>query len=290
MKKGGLTTAGFTVVETMIVLAVTGILFVSIMLLINGRAGKAQFADAVNTLQLSLQQTIGQVQSGYYPNSGFTCTSAPGGVPQINPPAAPGNSTQGTNKGCIFVGKVVQFALDNTGSHDTTSPDIAIYSLAGTQKLSTGGDVTTLAEARPIAIAPSTTRPGTPSATEAQELRYGLAVQSMRYVDSGSTVQIGAFAIVTSFQPTIPHGSELESGSQQINIVPLRPSQLGLTGQTMVDAINSRLGSSPVNPSGGVQICLKSGTTSNQWGIITVGGAAGAANVNLKIKQGGSCW
>ncbi len=61
---------GFTIVEALIVLAVTGMLFVSTSLLIRGQIEKVRYQDSMRQLQQMVQNTIDDVENGYFPSSG----------------------------------------------------------------------------------------------------------------------------------------------------------------------------------------------------------------------------
>ena len=82
-----------------------------------------------------------------------------------------------------------------------------------------------------------------------------------------------------------------------MNLVPLYdPSptgnnDLGITGQAMAGVIDANLGSDADNlnnPSSGVSICFASGTT-NQSGLITIGGNGRQLSVKLSIMGDSTC-
>ena len=55
---------GFTIVETMIVLGVTGVLFISVSLLISGQTERYRYRDSMYRLQQQVQAQINDVQTG----------------------------------------------------------------------------------------------------------------------------------------------------------------------------------------------------------------------------------
>ncbi|MBX7263414.1 MAG: type II secretion system GspH family protein [Chitinophagaceae bacterium] len=65
---------GFTIVEALIVLAVTGMLFVSTSFLIRGQIEKVRYQDSMRQLQQMVQNTIDDVENGYL--TGNTGTSS----------------------------------------------------------------------------------------------------------------------------------------------------------------------------------------------------------------------
>lgn len=264
---------GFTIVEVMIVLAVTGALFISAALLIAGRQNQTEFDQGIRQIQSQIQQTINEVSSGFYPNrSNFTCTAAAG---SIN--ISPGGSGQGTNSGCIFLGKVMQFKV-----HGTSPEQFATFSVAGLQKNSSGNDVSSLSEASPLAIAPGPSHANIPDVTQKTGLQGGITAVSMKA--NGNNV--GAVGFMSSLAQY--NGGQVVSGSQQVNVIPISATALDADTGTIADAIDARLATSPVNPSGGVQICFASGGT-DQSGLITIGSSGRQLSVTLAIKGNKTC-
>jgi prepilin-type N-terminal cleavage/methylation domain-containing protein len=264
---------GFTIVEVMIVLAVTGALFISAALLISGRQNQTEFDQGIRQIQSQIQQTINEVSTGFYPNkSNFTCTAAAG---SIN--ISPGGNGQGTNNGCIFLGKVMQFKVNGT-----IPEQFATFSVAGLQKNSSGNDVASLSEASPLAIAPGPSHANIPDITQKTALQSGLTTVSM--TASGNSV--GAVGFISSVAQI--SGGSVVSGSQQVNVIPINTTALNTTTGTVADAIDARLATSPSNPGGGVQICFASGGT-NQSGLITIGSSGRQLSVTLDIKGNKTC-
>jgi type II secretory pathway pseudopilin PulG len=91
---------GFTVVETLIVLAITGVMFVAIVGVVSGRQSKTQFNQAANNITAEIEQVISEVQSGYYPDVG------------VHECAYGSAESQGKVKECATLGKLVSFKSD----------------------------------------------------------------------------------------------------------------------------------------------------------------------------------
>ncbi|HKU19220.1 MAG TPA: prepilin-type N-terminal cleavage/methylation domain-containing protein [Candidatus Saccharimonadales bacterium] len=271
------TDAGFTIVEVLIVFAVTGILFLSAVALISGRQNQAAFNQAIQQMQSQVQQIINEVSVGYYPNAkNFQCTAGATG-----PIISSGSSAQGTNSGCIFVGKAIQFQVLGTKPEQ-----YAIFTIAGLQKNTSGQDVQSLTEADPTAVAPSTAQPSLPDQTTVTTLQSGLTTYKMTYNNGGADIPVGAVAFVNSFASY--SGGTITSGSQQISVVPVATSAINTNRTTAADAINTNLAASVVNPTSGVSICFASGGT-NQSGLLTIGGNGHPLAVTLTIKGNKTC-
>lgn len=269
---------GFTIVEVMIVLAVTGGLFLAAAIAISGRTNKTQFQQSINQITDVIRQNINEVSVGYYPNAGnIRCTSTGSTLTLTS-----GSVEQGTNSGCVFLGKAMQFSPS-----PAEDPEKYIsYSIAGMQRDSTGDEITSLAAARPTVIFPSSSQANAPDAAQRSSLQYGLTVSKMYYGGNEANA-IGAFALVSSLGSY--NGGQLQSGSQQISLVPITGSTRNSSLTTMANTINSNLASSPVAPTGGVSICFDSGGT-NESGLVTIGGGnSSQLSVTLTIKGNKGC-
>lgn len=261
---------GFTVVEVMIVLAVTGLLFISAAVVISGRTNKTQFEQSINQVTAQLRQSINEVSAGYYPNRGFQCVSNGGSVS-----ITPGTTEQGKNSGCILIGRVLQFGVTNTDPQQFIA-----YPIVGRQLDNNGDQVESLAETGPRAISPATLSPNVPDSTDKQRLQYGLRAAKM-YVNTEAS-PVGAVGFISSFATY--EGTQVTSGAQRLTLVPVNGTALNMSQQATAQAINTQLATSTPNPTDGVFICFNSATT-NQSGLVQIGGAGRQLSVTLKIRS-----
>lgn len=164
---------GFTIVETMIVLAITGLLFTMFVLSIEGRQDQAKFRQGINAVRTQIDQYINESQSGQYAStSNFRCSATPAG-----PSISSGSSTeQGANDGCVFLGKVLWFDNPSTPNGYTA------YPIAGIK------DAADYSASRPTIV-------NIPGTTESTPYQHGLTLVWMR--SGGSAV--GAVAFTPSF-------------------------------------------------------------------------------------------
>ena len=273
--------SGFTVIEVMIVLAVTGLLFLSASALISGKTDQTEFDQSSRAFQQQIQGVINEVATGTYTgtagSSNYSCSVAGKLV------FGPGGNGQGTNSPCEFIGKLIEFGLG------ANQDGVDIYTLAGARQDSTGKEVSSLANAYPAIVQLGT---GQDDVTSTQ-LEYGLHTyaaggnSSMNYsTNGGATLNpIGAFALVYSLAAY--NGGNITSGTQQVNVVPLGNSQLGESQTTLENHVLTNLPNpvqSPDNPSGTeITICTKSSTT-NQYALLVIGGSNdGQLGVTLSI-------
>lgn len=261
---------GFTIVETLIVLAVSSVLFLSAVLLVAGQQRKVEFNQAIQEIASAIEQTITETGAGYYPNAGnVRCTVLGGG---ISISSATGTA-QGSNTGCIFLGKVLQFGVGGT------NPQQYVVHVAAGRQDNDG----TLASAAPKAVNVDGTR-------TVHELRNGIEAVSMKYISGGIATNIGAVAFLNGLGQ---YGdSQLLSGSQQMSLVPVRSSGTvpNTDVATVVNAIDTqlKLADGIINPDGGVEICFKSGGT-DQSGLVTIGSNGRTLAVTLSIKSTADC-
>lgn len=244
---------GFTIVEVMIVLAVSGALFASVVLMVNGKRATAEFYQAANSVKLEIEQIVNEVESGYSLGSGsYTCTVV-GNVPTIT--ATP--AAQGSNSGCIFLGKTVHFS-------QALNDRYGVYVVVGNRL------ATDFASSSPRTSA---------ILMETRQLHAGA---TLVYVRSGVGPTVGGFSLATGFTQT----NTSSSGSQKVDVRPI--GSANQTSAQMIAAINTNLSGVPPNPAGGVTVCLRSGAT-DQSALLTVGGSNARASVTLEIKGTVDC-
>lgn len=274
--KGGRKARGFTIIETLMVLAISAGLFVAVAATLAGRQNRTEFDQSIQDIKAQIQQAISEVGSGVYANTNnFTCT--PGG---LGPNLTAGSGNQGGNSGCIFLGKAIQFGVSGTSNPEETRS----YIIAGLQKDSSGQEVATYAAAKPTVVAPSTASPSTPDASIKGILQYGVTTKEVYY--GSPKVNIGAIAFVSKLA-TYSSGAVV-SGASQVNIVPITGTSINASTTATAQAINANLATSTLNPATGVSLCFVSGG-SNQSGLITIGGNSRQLTVSLSVKENKTC-
>ena len=274
---------GFSIVEMMIVLAVTGMLFLSAAIMISGRQNQTAFDQSIRQVQSQIQQAINEVTVGYFPNNAaFQCTVSGTGMP---PRLESGSAAQGTNDGCIFLGKAMQFKV--AGS----SPEqFAVYTVAGLKDFGACTvEETCLANTMPMVVAPSSpthTDSDYPDLSVNESLMYGLTTVRMWYRDAGVEREIGGVAFVNSL--TRQSNGSVLSGTGQVNMIALDGTTRDASKLDMVELMNSDGGNTIadgiLNPSDGIFICFENGAT-NDYGIVKIGGKNRELAVTLTIKD-----
>ncbi len=288
---------GYTILETMIFLAVTAMLFIAAMTTIGGKQATVQFTQGIRDTQSKIQDVINNVSTGYFPtDSNFKCIVGDAipanNIPNVAPSFTLGASIQGSSEKCVSLGKVLEFANSATASEGATNYNI--ISVAGRRINNSGQEVLSLDEAKPTAVSFA----GGPDVTESSVLQFGVKVTRITVpigtpgslIDSGT--RYGAVALFSSLPRLAGASGALASGAQRVSFAVIPASTLGETKALAVPKINNVTDITPVfpdlrqqikfNPQNGIIICLadQSGT---RKAMITLGDSGGQANAKLDI-------
>lgn len=207
MKSGG-ASRGYTIVEVMIFLVITGALLASSVFVFSRQQRRTQFTQGVRELEAELSTVINEVSSGFYPSKNDFSCSAAGGGPVLT--AAPNG--QGENEDCIFMGKVIQFG---------ESSDYNAYTVVGQRQTSGGREVTTLDKDSPnsaLQTLVAASNSGDPDTKQEYELPWGITFTAVRDVDANTN--IGAVGFIMSLGSYKSSGDPV-SGSQTVEAFPL---------------------------------------------------------------------
>ncbi len=267
----GVGTQAFTIIEILIVLAVTSAILVSALLLIGHQQQDTEFNQAIHDIQSQIDNIINNVASGYYAsNENFECT-APGGLIKIDTVSP---HSRGSNTDCIFVGRAIQFGLHGQHSH------FNVYNLIGLQKNSSGQLATNLDELQPVALTYEPSQPASTyiasssvDTTERDTLLYGLTADTMSYValnpppPGGNT---GVVAFISSLGSY--NGPDLNSGSQTVGLYVADGTAIDNDEATAVNQIDYNQLPTPHSnliQASHVDICFTGGT--DKKAVITIG-------------------
>lgn len=291
--KSGPKPHGFTIVETLIVLAVTSAILISAFALVSGSQNKTEFNQAINDINQTINSTLNNVANGYYNNNytNYTCKATPTAA---KPTFTSGTVEMGANQGCIFVGRTIQFTNDE---------NFYIHNIVGKQQTgATAKEVSTMTEAAPqiIDTADGTINVDYPNTTESKKLKNGIIAKRMAFKDNTNIWKevMAGIAFTSSLgQAADTNVQNLQSGASAINISPtVFRSALGVgasanTKQKFIADFDNDFASQfdlradYRNPASGIIICFDSGST-NQRGIITIGGSNRQNATDLIIQEG----
>lgn len=299
---GGPKPQGYTIIELMIFLVVSSALLVSALLLVGGQQQKTEFAQSIREIDSKIRDIINDVASGVYTNpANFKCVADDvGGTPAIQDSAS---DTQGTNLGCTYVGRVIQFAPN--GDYEAFN----VFSIAGrqfTRSVLASKQVQSLPQAKPVPIAPGriVNSALTANATESNKLGYGLKLKDnttppfgLSY-DKGSGPQpIGAFGFFSNFvnySSASTSAASFESSKQYTDMWVVPASTLGDDPLDLADKIVTIGGLAAAAipeykaPQKGITLCFLSGGT-DQYGKIVIGDDQNRLTTHLTIGNGSDC-
>lgn len=144
MKWARLFQSGYTIVEIMIVLAISGVIFISGLALFNGQGAETSFNQAISDLVSELSTQARSVSTNqFYGAQGYNCAAS--GSPPRATLSAPSGGGSATNSDCLSIGK----AFEAIGATN----DIFIYNVLGNRLTyfggSAAGPASSLAEANP---------------------------------------------------------------------------------------------------------------------------------------------
>lgn len=118
---GSIHNRGFTIIETMLFLAITGLLAVAILVGSGVAIGQQRYRDSVNSLKSNLQQQYSKVSNTVNDRSGDWTCDTNGGTSQ-----GPIGDARGTSD-CVLMGRIV--AIQN--GTVVTASSVVGYRLAG---------------------------------------------------------------------------------------------------------------------------------------------------------------
>lgn len=262
---------GYTIVEAMIFIAVSSLLFVSAMTAIGGRQQQVQFTQAVRGFDSQLKDIINDVTTGFFPGfSTVKCTITPGASaatrPLLEEPAIDETVDQGTSSTCIFVGKALQFGPEIDGV--VRNDKLLLHTIVGRSTDDRGENVQGIEDANPIAVAPEAENDelDDPTRNYTQEitLDWGLRVNRVVVASGVSAGEYGTLGLFNTFADT--QSFDPVAQSQVLDFAPIPTSVIGQTSFQSVELLNRLTeGDSPIadeiaitdmNPAGGVVLCL----------------------------------
>jgi type II secretory pathway pseudopilin PulG len=304
MKKGGTKSlagftrlaskqVGFTIVETMIVLAVTGGMLIIAVMFVSGRQNRTEFQTSINDLQQQLQQIINETNSGHYNNNGdFSCNGT-GALVTLSG----GSNSQGSNAGCIFMGNAIQFG---TGTSGNLPSQLGIIPIVGKQYATGTQPVQIVDDAKPRAVYPTGTETIPSDAFTTVTMQYGLSVAASAPgcpsvgicydAVAGGTKAAGTLAIITGDRLgkiASPDGGNLKPGMPQFTLYGVVNTTPNQDTPSAVQAIGNFI-STPtqgLEPAKSATICIASGTT-DQSGLFKI---TADLHVTLQIFAGPGC-
>lgn len=246
---------GYTIVEVMVVLAVSGVMFLIAATFVNGKQASTSFSAGVHDMASSLQDVIEQVNDGRYSDVPFTCS--PGSPPGFSGTVLP---DQGTNSDCVFVGKFLYFSGNYSANYQ-------VFTLAGNRQ-SGGQPAVTPNSVQPVPIYGPLI-----DLTIQQTVPQNLAVKNVVVKDANGNLVAPAtlgLGFLQSLGTVDSTGSTYLSGAQTIGLY-YEPnlSTPGLIESNVVT--NMRVNAANIAPATSATICLTDGNPGTRYATVDVG-------------------
>lgn len=278
MKRGQMP-HGYTIIEVMIFLVVTGALLVSALGVFNGQQNRTRFTQALREFDSQIRAVATETETGYYPNTNFSCLISTG-APALS---ASGGVGQGSNQDCVLLGKMIQFGLNGAGCTNavhTTCTQYASRVIMG-RRLDTNGQEIQNLEDPDGGGSKSGARPrlavGAVDLSIVSRVPASLNVYRVYQVRSGAVSDIGSIAFIYPLSSYATSSTDPVSGSRSIDLVTIPGSLLGDTannGAAVHDVISEvrNLRDSNRQPDS-VVVCISDGPNNgtNRRGSIVIG-------------------
>jgi prepilin-type N-terminal cleavage/methylation domain-containing protein len=283
---------GYTIVEVMIVLAVSGVTFLIAVVFVGGKQEATAFTQGAINAASQIQDVANEVAAGQYSDQAFTCTPTISNGQQSIAFTVPGNNPKyhgvGTDQNCTFVGKVVHLQNGQLLS------GYEIFSLAGSTLAVNGQPAQSLNDADPTPIDNSNIISG-PDANDGVDLTLNSQtsdslnfISAIAYANDNTTVlsrTAYGIAFTQSFGSLAAEGTSYQSGAQSVQLEYVNIP----AGATQAQAAAAITGGDNYKAAGSIVVCLSSGTdtAADRNAKVTIGSNGNPQNVVAQILEAG---
>jgi hypothetical protein len=301
-KKNQTSRNGFTIIETMIFLAISGLMVAVTINSIIGKQGNTEFKTGLNILRDNLSLSLTNILNGNYQlPSGHYCLAG-SAQPEIS-------TTPSSSGSCTFLGEVVSFEAKTYTvytvlgrTHETSNPNLLATNI--TQAMPSVSPLISQSFQIPESI---------------QIKCLGVLESKLSSANSGcqGSQPIGSFALIsfTGFNGENSSGTSLQAyqgsstsgtpilnnGSLQVELIPIPDSSLN-NKPSVISSLISNLNNctdnintvcigkyqEPINPQNGIILCLNSGTN-NESSDLIFGGNNSPSSVTIKLFGSPGC-
>jgi len=279
------TGAGFTIVETLIFLAISGLMLALAVTSMEGKEQQTEFDTGVDTLKSDLNEQMSSVSDGNYLALGNTnCTTNGGAVPVFVTASTPPDGS------CTVIGEVIAFTTNTTPETFSVLPVIGRNYITGT----TSTPATTITQAVPQISTSYTKYAQTITMPFGLTLGNNFGLTTIKPNGSAGSGAIGLFTF-TSFEGGANGSSgALNSGASHVELFVVPDSLTTETAATLAGYVNgvglnsgldncptdaaevcignNSSSAEPINPPSGITFCANSGQDSYS-ALFTLGGS-----------------
>lgn len=267
---------GYTILEVLIFLAVSAVMFFMAMIFIGGQQNRAQFTSTVRDFETKLADIANDVATGFYTKPvNFTCDSVGSGASRVLDISVSTPDTQGTNSDCVFAGTVVKFGDPGTLERQSYMQ----FAMAGFRLNSSGENVISLEEASPQPVF----GPGAlEDAVKIQTVGGGATIACVGTGSTGCTAGSSSPAAIGFFSKFSPASISGQGSGIQTDVLPYNNLNFNDNSNSAAAKLAQNVDSSTLNPNGMI-ICIQSGST-RQYALVRLGGTSGGLTITSEIK------
>lgn len=195
---------GYTIVEVLLVLAISTTLLFAAITVFKGQQSETQFTQAVQDLNSKIINITDQVAAGTFPDSEqYSCTPGAGGPPSLSAAASGG---AGTRESCLFLGRAIQVGISD---HSILN----IYTIVGNRNNISGQTATSINDAIPTAA--SITSGGSEQFVMNDTYTLGGGAKVSAVTKNG----LGTPLIMAGFYTSLNGTTASSSGSLQLDLI-----------------------------------------------------------------------
>lgn len=266
---------GYTIIEVLLFVAISGFMFVVAAIFINGKQANAEFKQSVNSANTLVNTTINDVTNGFYPPAQNTKCDTSSGRPKLT---TGGGVEQGANLSCVFMGKVIQFGVEGSGGRG-----LYIYTVMGCQFAACDNPSLSLT-LPPVAATFSQSNPTAAwnpvDLTDKQTTQWGLQITRFYEVRANNYYDIGGIGFFSSFG-SFDSSNNLKSGAQTVIVAGVPGSAIGQSEAIFAPLIQNIV---VADSAPHYVICLDSGR--GQKASITIGGGNNGQQLTTSVSIG----
>ncbi len=272
---------GYTIIEVLIFLMITGFMFATAVIAVGGTQDEARYSQAVRDFEIQIKDVINDVQNGYYPTlSRGRCSVNGMGEVGFNNSF---NINPAQNVECINVGKNLMF---NLPEEDQFGVGVIVGNNPGIEDsldLSPAGLKPTLAY-KPTGSNPL-------DLTVYKPVRYGATVTKIGS-NNNPGQEYSSLMFLSNFSNTGVDADSRTNGTLSIDVYGVRGS---LTSSTDLSDYTAEVvgltnaSTYDVNPADGFYVCLLTTDDRRARIIIGVDGVVTATNTQFDLDSGPIC-
>lgn len=250
---------GYTIIEVMMFLLVSSALLGSVMTMISGRQERTRFTTSVESFERKLNDIFNDVSTGFYPSAeNISCRDTTSGL-SIQSSAT--KVDQGTNVGCVFLGKAVEFKTGGAPSNYTTYTIVASQSATG------------LNDAKVELLGAPKSSGGTLNPGIKDNGTILADIEVVKAVRTGDGNEVSGVAIISDFSQTSVLDNKVSGNAARVSLYQIPNPFINNAGRPTMAIADQ-----------GVTVCLQQGTGGRKAAVL-LGSNGGRLSTEIVIDN-----